>query len=482
MSRQAANNMFGSEYEQELEIWLQRRFRYLCFAFIIVSGFSLLMRVTTGFATLTSGIWLITTAGSVASLVIVIYYLTLRNWKTASRTQILAHASRMILLLGAASLVTQVTLATLVSTFDGSQMLFLLFFWHFTACLFLPWTPRESLRPLVPLMIIWAVCVMTFGFQANFFVSLLTVIFGTGVLIPGLGICSWRLSRHSLQFRREMVGRHFMSMRQELSRARNIHESMFPKKYSDPHVEFDYTYLPMRELGGDFIHLNVGAQGLVHVVLLDVTGHGLAAALTVNRLFGELERIRGELPFAEPDEVLILLNRYINLTLVRHNIYATAACMTIDPYLSELRWAAAGHPPGFLRHHSGKVTSIESTAVVLGAQNDHDFNTELSVNAIEPGDELLIYTDGVFEVRNRAGRQYGLDGLRDLLDGNNPPRNWPQFVTSTIQKYGAGRMQDDILVASLKFISPRIHDTDLEERDIDDNAAVTVSRVAEKLK
>ena len=130
-------------------------------------------------------------------------------------------------------------------------------------------------------MIIWAVCVMTFGYRANFFVSLLTVIFGTGVLIPGLGICSWRLSRHSQQFRREMVGRHFMSMRQELARARNIHESMFPKHYADPHVEFDYTYLPMRELGGDFIHLNVGAQGLVHVVLLDVTGHGLAAALTV---------------------------------------------------------------------------------------------------------------------------------------------------------------------------------------------------------
>ena len=362
------------------------------------------MRVTMGVSTLASGIWLITTAGSVASLVIVIYYLTLRNWKTASRTQILAHASRMILLLGAASLVTQVFMVSFGSIFDGSQMLFLLFFWHFTACLFLPLTPRESLRLLVPLMIIWAVRAATFVCRANFFVSLLTVIFGTGVLIPGLGICSWRLSRHSQQFRREMVGRHFISMRQELARARNIHESMFPKHYADPHVEFDYTYLPMRELVGDFIHLNVGAQGLVHVVLLDVTGHGLAAALTVNRLFGELERIRGELPFAEPDEVLILLNRYINLTLVRHNIYATAACMTIDPYLSELRWAAAGHPPGFLRHSGGEVTSMECTAVVLGALNDHDFSTEVSIHAIAPGDELVIDTGGVFRVRNRAGQ------------------------------------------------------------------------------
>ena len=64
--------------------------------------------------------------------------------------------------------------------------------------------------------------------------------------------------------------------------------AQFPAEYDDGFVRFEYRYTPMRELGGDFVHLHVAASGIVHVVLLDVTGHGLAAALTVNRLYGEL--------------------------------------------------------------------------------------------------------------------------------------------------------------------------------------------------
>lgn len=480
MSPDSAKSLFGTEYEHELETWLQRRFRDLCIAFICLGGVYLLLKLF-GMGVGEHWVdWLISVAGSVLAVAIALYYLTRRNWQTASRDLIVMHASRMILMLGATSILTQLALVARGVNFDSTQMLPRLFYWHFIACLFLPWTGRESVRPMVPLMVLWAVCVIGFNLGEGFIAAVLTVLFGPGVLIPGLGVCSLRLSRHSRQFRREMVGRHFMSMRQELARARSIHESMFPRPYDDGHVQFDYTYLPMRELGGDFIHLHVGPEGLVHVSLIDVTGHGLAAALTVNRLFGELERIRGELPLAEPDEVLILLNRYINLTLVKHNIYATAACATIDPYLSELRWAAAGHPPGFLRQVSGSVASLEATTVVLGALADDEFATDLTTTPIRAGDELVIYTDGVIESQDRAGRQYGLSPLRELMHRKPPPRNWPQYVTSVIQKHCAGRSSDDILVASLRFVSTRHdeHITDEVERAI---RSKTLQRVAEEL-
>ncbi|MCZ6835603.1 MAG: PP2C family protein-serine/threonine phosphatase [Planctomycetota bacterium] len=480
MTHNPAHVLFGSEYEQELEVWIQRRFRYLCIAYLGLGIVYLILRIV-GIG-LESGIGdrLIGIGSSILSIVIVIYFLTLRNWKSASRDLILLHASRMILIIGATSILTQLILVWRGASFDNAQMLPRLFFWHITACLFLPWTPRESLRPMIPLLILWIVCVLAFNMNANFIEGIITSIFGPGVVIPGLGICSWRLSRHSLQFRREMVGQHFMSMRQELMRARNIHESMFPQAYDDGHVQFEYTYLPMRELGGDFIHLSVAPQGLVYLTLLDVTGHGLAAALTVNRLFGELERIRGELPLAEPDEVLILLNRYINLTMVKHNIYATAACVTLDPYLSELRWAAAGHPPGFLRQVSGAVVTLEATTVVLGALSDEEFSTELQVTSIRPGEELIIYTDGVIEAKNRANQQYGLKNLRELMLSKPPPRNWPQYVTSAIQKYSGGKSEDDILVASLRYLSSRQdeHITDEIEAAM---RSRTLHRVAEEL-
>lgn len=480
MSPQSSQLLFGTEYEQELEIWLQRRFRYLCIAFVILGGVYLLIRFMSGAVPGETSRWLLSLAGPVISIGVALYYLTLRNWKAASRDLIIMHATRMILLLGATSILTQLILVWLGASFDGAQMLPRLLYWHVTACLFLPWTPRESLRPMIPLFVIWAICVIGSGLGVGFVTSVFTVIFGPGILLPGLGICSWRLTRHSQQFRREMVGRHFLSMRQELARARNIHESLFPSPYDDGHVRFDYMYLPMRELGGDFIHLHVGAEGLVHVSLIDVTGHGLAAALTVNRLFGELERIRGELPHAEPDEVLILLNRYIHLTMTKHNIYATAACMTIDPYLSELRWAAAGHPPGYLRRANGSVESLEATTVMLGALSDHDFTTDLNTQTIQPEDELVVYTDGVIESRNRVGQQYGLKRLQELMHRRPPPRNWPQFITSTIQKYSAGRSEDDVLVAALRFLAPRIDEQLTDEAELPDTS-MTMLRVDEEL-
>jgi sigma-B regulation protein RsbU (phosphoserine phosphatase) len=281
------------------------------------------------------------------------------------------------------------------------------------------------------------------------------IVFGPGVLIPGLAIAAFRLHSFRQAFSARMVGQHFVSMRREFNRARSIHESMFPSPYDDGHVRFEYTYRPMRELGGDFVHLHVGVQGLVHLTLIDVTGHGLAAALTVNRLYGELERIRAESPQAEPGDVLTLLNRYIHLTLARHNIYATGACVTLDPYLGELRWANAGHPSGLLRGANGVIRSLDSTTAMLGAVEDGVFDAAPERLELAPSDTLVLFTDGVFEARNRKGQQFGLERVRDLIRVQPPPRHWPGFIATAVDRYNAGRTEDDVLIAALTLVSPR---------------------------
>jgi sigma-B regulation protein RsbU (phosphoserine phosphatase) len=185
---------------------------------------------------------------------------------------------------------------------------------------------------------------------------------------------------------------------------------MFPAPHDDGFVRFEYSYTPMREIGGDYVHLHVGAEGLIHLTLMDVTGHGLAAALTVNRLYGELERIRAESPTAEPGEVMTLLNRYINLTMVRHNIFVTALCITLDPYEGRLYWCSAGHPPAFLRGVNGVVTELTATAVLLGALTPTEFKPDQRTMELSPGDVVLAYTDGAFETR---GSNRPLDGLEE---------------------------------------------------------------------
>jgi len=453
MTQDESQSLFRSEYRRELELWLRQRFRLLCITYLGLGAVHLLF--TLFFATdLTTGAKLLGLATRLLSLGVIARYLFARDWSDASREHILGATTTMILIVGTLSLVAVFGIS-LIDPGSAPNLIVPIFFWHFSACLFLPWTPRESLRPFIALMIAWAVLVLLFSSQADIIGRVLNIVFGPGVLLPGLGVAAWRMQRHSRSFRSRMVGRQFVIMRREFTQAREIHENVFPSPYDDGFVKFEFTYRPMRDLGGDYIHLHVGAEGLVHLTLIDVTGHGLAAALTVNRLYGEMERIRGESPGAEPGEVLTLLNRYIHLTMARHNIYATAACVTLDPYPGRLAWASAGHPPGYLRGVNGAVAELAATTVPLGALSDDRFNANQESTDLSPGDTLILYTDGVFESRDRAGRQFGLKRLRALLDLRPAPRHWPQFIAAEVGRQSAGRTEDDILIAALTFCASR---------------------------
>lgn len=453
----ASQSLFRNEYELELESWLRRRFRAVCLFYMIMGVVVIVFRMGNmvfGKDKTPLEAVLITLAGGLTSLAIVAFHYLQPQWRIASREQILRGASMMILLIGAISLLKGALVQWVAPNVD-TDFLLPLFFWHFIACLFLPWTPRESLRPTLPLLALWMLGVLFLQHNIDAGQKIAKIIFGLALLIPGLGICAIRLKYHSENFRSRMVGKQFMTMREELTKARTIHESMFPAQHDDGFVRFEYTYRPARELGGDYVHVHVSPQGLLHLTLIDVTGHGLAAALTVNRLYGELERIRAESPSAEPGEVLTLLNRYVNLTMVKHNIYVTAMCITLDPYLGRLFWANAGHPPAFLRGANGVVADLAATTVLLGALDASEFSADQQSKEMSPGDAIVMYTDGAFEGRDRAGKQLGLHALSQLMHSQPPPRNWSQFITSAVEKHNAGRSDDDILVAAITFKAPR---------------------------
>ncbi len=450
---------FRREYEHELETWLRVRFGYLCTTFVALGLIQLLASIVGMFSPEAPGDRggaIVTAVSTMLSLCIVAYFFLERD-RFETREAVLRGLAKMILALGAVYMSAWIGAGWFgLKVFPS--ILLAIFFWHFTACLFLPWTPGESLRPILPLMAVWAGYTLFFSSDSSEDQTspVVVVMFGPGILIPGLLICAWRLRRHSRRFRSTMLGRHFRTLRQEFTRARGIHEAMFPAEYDDGYVKFQFTYVPMRELGGDFLHMHIGAEGVVHLTVIDVTGHGLAAALSVNRLYGELERIRGETPRATPAEVLQLLNRYINLTMARHNIYATAIILKLDPYAGEICWASAGHPPAFLRGVNGVVRQLPATGVVLGALPDEEFEAPDKSMELVPGDVVVAYTDGAFEARNRMGRQLGLDSLRDVLHGQPPPKNWPQFICSYVDKHKAGRSEDDVLVTALTFVSTRL--------------------------
>lgn len=403
-------------------------------------------------------------AGYGAGMLVVAYMLAFHRKRLRTKQEIGGAFTIMVWVLGAALLASRLVLVPAVPVegiFDNPVVLgiFDLLVLHVLACSIMPWSVKESLLPFIPLVVLWGLAFVAVpgvsdepALDRTVFAMMSPI-----VLVPGALIAGWRERRRDEEAERQFLGEKVATMGDELSRARIVHDAMFPDTFSNGNISFDYAYEPIHEIGGDYVHVHeCDETGAVTVTLLDVAGHGLAAALTVNRLFGELERIRAENAQAEPGEVMALLNRYIYLTMARHSLYATGACIMLDPRTGSLRWVNAGHPPALVRRRSGAVDALNTTTFILGAVEPGAFDPEQQEMTLETGEAVIAYTDGLFEARDRHGRQFGLDRVRETACFDPPPRSWPRFLSNAVQKHHDGNADDDVLIAALLLHKLRI--------------------------
>lgn len=333
-------------------------------------------------------------------------------------------------------------------------------FAHLLASLLLPWSPRQAVRPMALLLAVNALSIFA---VAYFWMrhpltsdEILAVALSPLAGVPGALAAMLRHSRRMDRFKLRFLQSRYGQIRRELIDARRIHESLFPKPLIRGALRFDYRYEPMRQIGGDYFYAKFsppveGRPAALNAILIDVTGHGIAAALTVNRLYGEVERLFAEDPNAHPGEVLRALNRYVYLTMANHSIFATALCVRIDPGAGQIEFASGGHPPAFLRAVDGTLEQLSSTAIVLGAHCDADFDPAPESRRFFPGDTLIAYTDGAIEARNGAGRMLGVTGIERLLATIAPSigGGWAAAIVAAVDSHRHGPAHDDTLVVEV---------------------------------
>lgn len=306
-------------------------------------------------------------------------------------------------------------------------------FYHMMACVLLPWTAQQAIRPMGPYLVLNAVAILAFG-RASAGIRALTILFSLFAGAPGTFVAWMKHTRRLESFRVRVMQARYGEMRRELVDARRIHEALFPRPVLTGPLRFEYRYEPMRQIGGDYLYARFSpaseggreegrapATRPFNVLLMDVTGHGIAAALTVNRLYGEVERLFAEDPHASPAQVLGALNKYVHLTLANHSVFVTALCIRIDPDRDLVEYASGGHPPAFLCAVDGSIEQLDSTAFVLGACPSEEFHPNVQSHRFGPGDTLLAYTDGAIESRNQAGKMLGVIGVSRILAGSHHP-------------------------------------------------------------
>lgn len=351
-----------------------------------------------------------------------------------------------------------------------SYGLYAVFLGHLIACLFMPWTLRES---LIPGGASFAGFTVTLAFDVvlgnvGFFFLLGSCALVASSLVPGSTWCWWRHSQLSKNFRLKFESGRYRELRHELSSARRIHETCLPAQVLYGPVIISYAYRPMQDIGGDLLFRREipgawpDAPSRHLVVLLDVTGHGIAAALTVNRILGELERIVAESadPDAEeisPGAVIAALNSYTRLVLAEHGLYLSAVAFLLDPSTRTLTYASAGHPTAYLLTPGRPATDLESTAPLLGVEPENEFAPNERSLTLAPDQIVLACTDGATDTMLPPpdGRSLRTAGLRDLVaftfeSGVLSPAQLPQAVLTQLTALRqSDEPEDDTLLVVL---------------------------------
>jgi len=332
---------------------------------------------------------------------------------------------------------------------------------HTFVCLFIPWTLRQSIAPAIILMsLVLAIFLIDLGNGLHWLAPVLGIPVAALMLVPGSMFCWWRYRGMSRDIRLHYDSDRLRSLQAELNSARRILEGSLPPMRSSGPVRVNYVYEPMRQIGGDllFVHPQAGTDdGPVSVVLLDVTGHGIAAALSVNRLIGELERLFGESPDASPSDVLNALNSYVFFTMARHDMYVTAVALKIDPSNNMLVYASAGHPTAYLRRLEGTILELESTTMLLGIVDNEEFTPDALTMSINNGDCIVAYTDGASEALSAVtGQMLGMTGVREAVDAvavnDLPCSEWPTEIMRRVAAYRNAPPMDDTLLVAIQRI------------------------------
>ena len=201
-------------------------------------------------------------------------------------------------------------------------------------------------------------------------------------------------------FRYRRVQREKEHADNELAAARGVQELLIPQeKLATPGFEVDSVYSPASEVGGDFFHVQTMGRDDLLVVIGDVAGHGLKAAMNVSLIMGALRRMQD----ASPSRILQGLNRVLSGT----DSFTTCQALWFGSN-GEMVIANAGHLPPYL--NSQEITLPGSLPLgVLG-----EITYDESRFFLHHGDRILMLSDGVVEARHPNGELFGFDRVRML--------------------------------------------------------------------
>ena len=272
-----------------------------------------------------------------------------------------------------------------------------------------------------------------------------------------------RTLEHLIMLREALEARDkLVALRSDLDLASRMQQSILPDKFPEsPDYEIFAGMEPARDVGGDFFDMIELAEGRVGITVADVSGKGVAAALFMMSSRTLLNSVA--VARANPGDVLGEVNRLlrpgdvlseVNRLLQENNdaaMFVTVFFAIYDSTTGELVYSNGGHNPPVILHADGSSSLLaQDPGVALGVAPE--FTYDMYNATLEPGEALVLYTDGVTEAENEKTEQFGLDRLRGIL-GGSPPTSAKEINTKVFESVkdfaGKAPQFDDITCLTL---------------------------------
>jgi serine phosphatase RsbU (regulator of sigma subunit) len=241
---------------------------------------------------------------------------------------------------------------------------------------------------------------------------------------------------------------HDASLRQQaverdLEVAREVQRGFLPKNPAEVtgYSFFNY-YEPANHVGGDYFDYIFLPDGRIAVLVADVVGHGIAAALLMAKLSAEA---RFSLA-VEPDPARAVTRLNAAMSQLQVDRFVTMIMGVLNPNSNEVTIVNAGHMAPMLRHADGTVDEPGEELAGLPLGITDDFEYEQHQITLQPGELLTMYTDGINECSNNQGEMYGIESIRQKVQEATTgvtPQKMGETIVADVRRFMGATQQDD---------------------------------------
>jgi len=238
-------------------------------------------------------------------------------------------------------------------------------------------------------------------------------------------------------------------MRKELEWATRVHMTVISNSATTGNADIAVNYLPVYYIGGDYVRFNFLDPDHLIFIISDITGHGVPAALLVNRMHAEFERLAKE--NRKPGKLLKELNVFIKEDFEGSDMYLSAFCGYVDFKNMQMLYSNYGHPPQYLyRSGEKKICSLPAQTSLLGlpVNDDGVYQEEIEIGE---KDKIVLFTDGVTETDNGKGEQYGEQRVKEFLERNHglTCSGFNKKLLKELNSFKTDKFKDDVCLMSI---------------------------------